>query len=440
MRMSLRNSLDTHGWPLNRQSMERASLQIEKGTPWSLDDCKVLQILYKHGVKTEDMAKIFFEGRTVGDCQAMVNQLKEEFARKPVPSVQGPMRQTSVPVIATPSGAVHSSGFVDRPAAIAVSDLTSFKKRIIEASPAAGLPGPTARPEPNSIWEQGERDIIRKAVQDGLTARQVQAEYLPFRSFFSIMDQMSMERRLREGLTVSNRWSDEDNAILLQLRDQGNSFEAIVPRLSVKRTLFAVEAHYQVLKLQRETDNGKNGVAHVVGDENVGNAKQEAHANDKRDGVSGYFKETSQAKETPTYSAPTTGRETHRSTNSESAKTPQSITTIRTQLVDSIDPQHCSLEDKAELKKALGNDNWPTRFTSIEEYNMDPIRRGARWTDQDKKAILCMVTTIPTLTRKDIAEFFPGRTEEAVGHQVNFTKGVPSSRGGIREKRKAGTL
>lgn len=105
-------------------------------------------------------------------------------------------------------------------------------------------------------------------------------------------------------------------------------------------------------------------------------------------------------------------------------KTPPSIATLRNRLLNSINAKYLSPDQKKELKKALTRTSWPTRFMSLEENSAPLLKNGARWTEQDTKALGCIRKTVPLLPYKLICKFFPDRSEAALRHQYN-TKVTP---------------
>ncbi|KAJ4355413.1 uncharacterized protein N0V89_003429 [Didymosphaeria variabile] len=236
MRWSLRTTLDQNGWPLHLRAMESASFQLEPGASWAPEDQDALIVLSKHEVKTEDIAQLFFEGRTVEECQLMIDILQIGL---PVESVEG---QTEG----------HSDFNAEPASSKAISSVpsgtrsapTPFTKRLIEVTSSASRAGSTPPcTDSRKDWDQADRDIVWNAMHEGLTPTQIQAQRLPFRSASAIRTRMSKERKLRSSAELKHIENEEDEEMTEQrmqidLDDDGSEYaEDTEPAAQIPRNL-----------------------------------------------------------------------------------------------------------------------------------------------------------------------------------------------------------
>ncbi|KAF2439050.1 hypothetical protein P171DRAFT_502210 [Karstenula rhodostoma CBS 690.94] len=422
------HNLDLRGWPLHLRSMETASWRLEPGVPWAPEDQESLLVLSAHGVKIEDIARLFFEGRTVDECQAEIEKFKAGVPMESIEEIgqrsEGDIESSKAALPETPSTravlAVPSS---------TPSVATSFTKRLIEVSSSASR-ARSNKPYTDSRkdWDQADRDTVWAAVQRGLTPREIQAQYLPFRSESAIQTRMSKERALRGMQAAPTKWSNKDTNLVLKLTSEGHDFEDIAPRLSRERTPQQIEARYRNLKKQAKASRMSveaNLIENDDGDVEMGEGEGEESMQVDAAGDDGseYTEDSPQAVQTPPKLR--TARKTVTSTSDSLSKdslkkTPLSIATIRTRLLGSIDAKYLSSDDKKELRKALNKTGWPTRFTSVEEYNSPlPAKVGLRWTEQDVEALRCIRESVPSLPYKFIENFFPGRSTTAIRNLYN---------------------
>ncbi|KAL1604835.1 hypothetical protein SLS60_004375 [Paraconiothyrium brasiliense] len=424
MRWSLKTTLDQSGWPLHLRAMEIASWQLGPGASWDPEDQDALMVLSKHNVKVEDIARLFFEGRTVEDCQLMIDMLQVGL---PVESIED---ENETEVHVESSKIASSSAMSPTPSGTPLAR-TPFTKRLIEVSSSAARASSTPPfTDSRKDWDQADRDIVWNALHEGLTPKQIQTQRLPFRSESAIQTRMSTERKLRGVQPMGTKWSENDDNLVLKLGSEGVGFQDIAPRLSRERTPKKIEARYHNLRKQAE-------VRRMSAEFRVNKSAEDEEMTEQRmqidfagDDGSEYEDETAPAVQPPRKLP--TARKTVPSNSTPKAspkKTPSSIAPIRNKLLNSLS---LSSEDKKELRKALNKTSWPTRLMSVEEYNSPLPRNGARWTEQDAQALGCIRETVPSLHYKFIANFFPGRSETAIRHQYN-TRVNPGSNNGARK-------
>jgi hypothetical protein len=373
--------------------MASASWQLEPGAPWAPGDRDTLLVLAAHQVRIEDIAQLFFEGRTADECQ-------KEIDTEPEPSKTMPPAPSGTPSAATP-----------------------FKKRLSESSSSeprdrSDIPYRDSRKD----WDQADRDTVWAAVQRGLTPRLIQAQYLPFRSESAIQTRMTKERAIRGVQATPTKWSNMDNDLLLKLASEGHDFEDIAPRLSRERTPHQIEARYSLLKKQAGVSRESTGV-NLIEDDEDGDAEMEEQSitMDAEEDDGSDYTDTSQAVRKPI--KPRTARKTLPMNIAPKAHqkktTPSSITRIRTKLLNSIDARILTSNDKKELRKVLNKQGWPSHFVSLEEYNSPLPKSGTRWTEQDSLALGYIREVVPSMPYKSICNFFPGRSEVSIRNQYN---------------------
>jgi hypothetical protein len=382
-------------------------------------------VLAAHGVRIEDIAQVFFEGRTAGECQDEIDAMK---AGVPVTSIESPGQRPEIDT--EPSKAASSkttSSKVMSPAPSGTpSAVTPFKNRLIEVSSSVSRARPdTPYKDSRKDWDQADRDTVWTAVQRGLTPRQIQAQYLPFRSESAIQSRMTKERAIRGMQAAPTKWSNSDNDLILKLTSEGHDFEDIAPWLSRERTPRQIEARYSILKKQAEVSQKSPKVNLTKDDEyededtEIEDQNMQVDANGDDD--SDYTEGTAQAVQRT--SKPRTAKKTVSSKSAPKAHpektTPPSIARIRTQLLNSIDTKFLSSEDKKELRAVLNKQGWPSHFVSVEEYNSPLPKTGTRWTEQDTLALGFIREVVPSMPYKLICNFFPGRSEVSVRNQYN---------------------
>ncbi|KAK7192234.1 hypothetical protein PSPO01_01806 [Paraphaeosphaeria sporulosa] len=431
----LKSDLDLRGWPLHLRSMDDASWQLEAGAPWAPEDQKSLMVLSAHGVKAEDIAEQFFEGRTVDECQVEIDAIK---AGVPMNSIETGQGAADIDIGAskaaspeTPSTKAILSGLAKTP-----WKPTSFINRLIEVSSgAARARSDTPHADSRKDWNQADRDTVWAAVQRGMSPRQIQEKYLPFRSESAIQTRMTKERKLRGVQAIPTKWSNRDNELVIKLVDEGHDFEDIAPRLSRERTPKQIEARYRNLKKQARVSRMSVEVNVIDDDEDVELGDDNMQVDADGDEGSEYNDEISRVVQTP--HKPKTTRKTipyNSSEKSPTKKPPSSITSIRTKLLNSIDAKYLDSDGKKGLRKALNKTGWPTRFTSVEEHDSPmPEKNGPKWPTKDVEALRCIRETAPSIPYKKLEEFFPGRSQTAIRNIYN-TRANPSPNYSDRKK------
>lgn len=372
-------------------------------------------VLSAHGVKIQDIARLFFEGRTVDECQAEIENIKTGV---PVESIEtGKRSGLDIKASKATMPEDPSTKAIQPVPGSTTSAATPFKKRLIEVSSSASrVHSHTPYTDSRKDWDQADRDIVWAAVQRGLNTRQIQEQYLPFRSESAIQTRMSKERALRGVQATPTKWSNIDNDVVLKLASEGHDFKDIAPRLSRGRTPQQIEARYRSLKRQAEASRMSVEFSLVDDDGDVEMEEEGVQVDAGGDEGSEYAEDTSQAVQTPP--KPRTTRKTipfNSSPVSTSEKTPSSIASIRTKLLNSIAPKYLNSDGKKELRKALSKTGWPTRFASVEEYTSPlPAKIGPKWGDQDVEALKCIRETVPSIPYKVLEQFFPGRSQTAI--------------------------
>lgn len=368
-RWSLTSSLDKHGWPSHLRKMDTANWQLAPNMPWEPADKEVLKLLSAHGVKTKDIAEVFFEGRTEQECQSALSDLETnastvtvEDRRAPAPPITRPPN-----TILSPSATNDLTVLPVPPARTSIP--TPSKKQLSGIFPAnCTEPSRDRHQTPyadsQKTWEQVDRDIIWEAMKKNMTPRQIQEQYLPSRSESAIQTRISKERKLRSALNAPT-----------------------TPTVPTKRSPD---------ELGEETD--KLGW-------------QDIQIPEEKDDDSDYVEEVSPKEKHGVARTPITP-----SDMAQTKKAP-SISSIRTKLINSIDSRILSKDKKIELKKALKN-NWPTHFASVEGHNAPP-KKGAQWSENDIRTLKIIHETVPELPYRYVANFFPGRNEAGISRQIN---------------------
>lgn len=424
--MSLIKHLDLYGWPLHLRAMDTASWQLVAGASWALEDRQSLKTLFAHGVSMEDIAQSFFEGRTVYECQDVIESMK---VRESMSSTEtGQLSGTDLD--ATKAASPHAPSTKAIPSPPTPSAATPFKNRLIEVA-SSGSRARSATPHADSRkdWEQKDCDIVWKGVQLGMTPCQIQAEYLPFRSESAIQTRMTKERKLRGVQATPTKWSKQDKEIVMKLADEGHDFESIAPRLSRERTPSQIEARYRDMKKQSGASQTNVEVSHVDDDGDVEMPDENSHMADEdaqmaagEEEGSEYNEETSGAVQPPR--KPKTARKSILSNSSPNSsastkKTPKSIASIRTKLLNSISARQLNPDQKKQLRKELNRIGWPTRFASLEEHESPLPGKSAKWLDQDLHALRCIREIAPSIPHRVLVDFFPGRSETAIRNVYN---------------------
>ncbi|KAL5408352.1 hypothetical protein PMIN04_011440 [Paraphaeosphaeria minitans] len=415
---SLKSALDLRGWPLHLQSMETASWQLGAGGPWASEDRNSLMVLSAHGVKIEDIAQLFFEGRTVDECQVEIETIK---ASVPMDSVETGRAGTDIEASEAASPETLSTKAVRALPSSAPSVATLFTKRLIEVSSSTTRArSDTPHADSRKDWDQSDRNTVWAAVQLGMTPRQIQEKHLPFRSESAIQTRMTKERKLRGMQAIPTKRSNQDNDLVIKLVDEGHDLEDIAPRLSRERTPKQIQARYRILKNQAKVSRMSADVEVVDDDGDVDMGNDNIQVDADEDEGSKYNDETPQAVETPPKSKTARKTVTSSSSSKSSAKTTSTIASIRGTLLKSIDTKHLDSDGKKELRKALDKTGWPTRFTSLEEHESPlPEKAGPKWPAQDVDALRCIRETAPSIPYKKLEDFFPGRSQTAIRNLYN---------------------
>ncbi|KAJ4290378.1 hypothetical protein N0V90_010594 [Kalmusia sp. IMI 367209] len=425
-RWSLKFTLDEQGWPLHLRSIDSANFQVDPGAPWDPEEHATLIILQNHGVEVEDIANLFFEGRTVGECKKMLGELTNNKA------TSHPAEDDQLDVsVAKPSAAISPSTSVATPAPTTPD---RFKNRLLEVSSSATREsvsrGRSSTPfNDEKSWNEEDRDKIFKATQDGMTPKEIMTQFFPFRSLAAIQTRITIERKARGVPVTPTKWAFKDNELLLKLLDEGSSYEDIAANWITYRKPEQIAAHHRDLQRKGEADPLTTQVARAeegeevkeeVRVEEVEYQEEEEYGDqdiqiEEADDDSSYEEGKARApRKTPKNSK---ARKAPASSNTSEEK-PASIAVIRTRLLNSIDTGVLPAAKKTELRKAFNKSGWPTRFSSIEEYNAPELKKRALWAPQDVDAVLSIRSVMPNMSWKLITEkFFPGRTETGVRNQ-----------------------
>lgn len=412
--------------------MATANWQVVPHTPWNPIDSKVLAILSTYKVKTKDMAEIFFEGRTVEECENMLESLNtgilglrselNEPSRRRVQKVDfsSPVKHESTEVGSTgPFNTTSSSTMVPHPMS-PVGPRPIQTPRIqtsVNSYPPNSTEMRTGRSETpyadsQKAWEQADRDIVWKAIKDHMSARDIQKIYLPFRSESAIATRMCKERRIREGQAAPLKWSPDDGDRSARPRDEQYSSK------HPARNFPSEQAPYQ---FQLRYDTSRDHVDVVDADMNTNMLGRDIETefdhqmiqeSADRDDDSDYVDEK------PTQKRPGIARKTPASAKDTSKKSPSSISSLRNKLLNAIDAYYLPDHKKEALRKALRK-NWPTHFASVESRNTPLPAKGSRWSEKDTRALKIIHEIVPDLPHKYIKEFFPGRNEASISRQIN---------------------
>ena len=414
--------------------MATANWQLVPHSTWDVVDRQALAVLSAHGVRTKDMAEMFFEGRTIEECEDMLQSPKVgpstpqnkvvKSSSKYVGQVGSGISQDQHGFVAThnarPLNDTPSSFMVPNysPSLVPPPVETSRLQRSISTNSlnrAESLHGrsETTYTDSQKAWEQQDRDIVWRAMKDNMTARDIQRLYLPSRSESAIQTRMCKERKIREKQSTLTQWPTNDSSRPAQARSDGYSPRRIPKDSSSDGPQTQCHTRYGNSRDPIDVDNMDVDTNTLMQNTAEEFDHQEIQEFADRGDDSDYVDD-----ETPVHKRPGVARKTPASSKETPKKSPSSISSLRSRLLNAIDAHYLPHHKKEALQKALRK-NWPTHFASVEGHSTPLPGKGARWSDKDTRALKIIYETVPNLPHKYIKEFFPGRNEASVSRQIN---------------------